>query len=73
MAFSAKDGGADDVVSEINVTPLVDVMLVLLVVFIVPASARITMSLSSLGISGRNAPVPTQLTRSPAPASSRGG
>ncbi|MDX2020779.1 MAG: biopolymer transporter ExbD [Deltaproteobacteria bacterium] len=30
-------GDADDVVSEINVTPLVDVMLVLLVVFIITA------------------------------------
>jgi biopolymer transport protein ExbD len=36
MAFSAQgDGG--DVMSEINVTPLVDVMLVLLVVFLVTA------------------------------------
>ena len=38
MAFNTKDdGGGDDVMSEINVTPLVDVMLVLLVVFIVTA------------------------------------
>ncbi|MGZ5049540.1 MAG: ExbD/TolR family protein [Methylobacter sp.] len=38
MAISTKDGGADDdVMGEINVTPLVDVMLVLLVVFIVTA------------------------------------
>jgi biopolymer transport protein ExbD len=36
MAMSA-GGDSDDVVSEINVTPLVDVMLVLLVVFIVTA------------------------------------
>ena len=36
MAFSPK-GDADEVMSEINVTPLVDVMLVLLVVFIVTA------------------------------------
>ncbi|MGN8259921.1 ExbD/TolR family protein [Pseudomonas sp. SMSB3] len=35
MAFSTQDG--DEVLSEINVTPLVDVMLVLLVVFIVTA------------------------------------
>lgn len=34
MAFSTQSDG-DDVVSEINVTPLVDVMLVLLVAFIV--------------------------------------
>jgi biopolymer transport protein ExbD len=38
MAMNTKDGGGDDdVMSEINVTPLVDVMLVLLVVFIVTA------------------------------------
>jgi biopolymer transport protein ExbD len=38
MAISTKDnGGDDDVMGEINVTPLVDVMLVLLVVFIVTA------------------------------------
>ena len=38
MAISTRDtGGEDDVMSEINVTPLVDVMLVLLVVFIVTA------------------------------------
>ena len=38
MAINVKDdGGGDDVMSEINVTPLVDVMLVLLVVFIVTA------------------------------------
>ncbi|MFK3722644.1 ExbD/TolR family protein [Pseudomonas monteilii] len=35
MAFSTQ--GSDEVLSEINVTPLVDVMLVLLVVFIVTA------------------------------------
>ena len=35
MAFSTQD--SDEVMSEINVTPLVDVMLVLLVVFIVTA------------------------------------
>jgi biopolymer transport protein ExbD len=36
MAFSAH-GESDEVMSEINVTPLVDVMLVLLVVFLVTA------------------------------------
>lgn len=36
MAFS-NNSGDDDVLSEMNVTPLVDVMLVLLVVFIVTA------------------------------------
>jgi biopolymer transport protein ExbD len=37
MAFNTKDDSGDDVMGEINVTPLVDVMLVLLVVFIVTA------------------------------------
>ena len=37
MAFNTKDDGGEDVMGEINVTPLVDVMLVLLVVFIVTA------------------------------------
>ncbi|MDD5460036.1 MAG: biopolymer transporter ExbD [Methylococcales bacterium] len=38
MAINTREsGGEDDVMSEINVTPLVDVMLVLLVVFIVTA------------------------------------
>lgn len=36
MAFNTQDDG-DEVMGEINVTPLVDVMLVLLVVFIVTA------------------------------------
>ena len=36
MAFKTQDDG-DDIMGEINVTPLVDVMLVLLVVFIVTA------------------------------------
>ena len=35
MSFSTQD--SDEVLSEMNVTPLVDVMLVLLVVFIVTA------------------------------------
>ena len=37
MAMQTSGGDSDDVMSEINVTPLVDVMLVLLVVFIVTA------------------------------------
>ena len=53
MAMSARDGGGDDVVSEINVTPLVDVMLVLLVVFIVTApllSNAVTVNLPKTAI-----------------------
>jgi biopolymer transport protein ExbD len=37
MAFSTGGGGSTDVLSEINITPLVDVMLVLLVTFIITA------------------------------------
>jgi biopolymer transport protein ExbD len=37
MAIQSSQGDGEDVVSDINVTPLVDVMLVLLVVFIVTA------------------------------------
>ncbi|MES2886829.1 MAG: biopolymer transporter ExbD [Pseudomonadota bacterium] len=37
MALSSSSSDSDDVLSEINVTPLVDVMLVLLVAFIVTA------------------------------------
>ena len=37
MAFKTQEDSGDEVMGEINVTPLVDVMLVLLVVFIVTA------------------------------------
>lgn len=37
MAISSGGGGDDEVLSEINITPMVDVMLVLLVVFIITA------------------------------------
>lgn len=37
MAFSFSDGDDDRVMSDINVTPLVDVMLVLLIIFMVTA------------------------------------
>ena len=37
MAFSNGDGGQGRALSEINVTPLVDVMLVLLIIFMVAA------------------------------------
>jgi biopolymer transport protein ExbD len=52
VAISAS-GDNDDVVSEINVTPLVDVMLVLLVVFIVTApllSNAVTVNLPKTAI-----------------------
>lgn len=37
MAFGTLDGDDDEVMSEINMTPLVDVMLVLLIIFIITA------------------------------------
>jgi len=37
MAISSGNGDNDEVMSEINITPMVDVMLVLLVVFIITA------------------------------------
>ena len=37
MAFSSKSGGSSSPMSEINVTPLVDVMLVLLIIFMITA------------------------------------
>jgi biopolymer transport protein TolR len=37
MAFSGEDGGPRSALSEINVTPLVDVMLVLLIIFMIAA------------------------------------
>jgi biopolymer transport protein ExbD len=55
MSISAQ-GESDEIVSEINVTPLVDVMLVLLVVFIVTApllSNAVTVNLPKTAI---NAP-----------------
>ncbi|QUN31739.1 biopolymer transporter ExbD (plasmid) [Cupriavidus sp. KK10] len=35
MAFGKLDGDDDDVMSQINMTPLIDVMLVLLIIFII--------------------------------------
>ncbi len=37
MAFDSGSGGGSDAISQINVTPLVDVMLVLLIIFMVTA------------------------------------
>jgi biopolymer transport protein ExbD len=58
MGASVQSSDSDDVVSEINVTPLVDVMLVLLVVFIVTApllSNAVTVNLPKTAI---NSPPP---------------
>ena len=37
MAFNARSAGGNTTLAEINVTPLVDVMLVLLIIFMVTA------------------------------------
>ena len=37
MAFASMDGGEDEPLAEINMVPLIDVMLVLLIIFIVTA------------------------------------
>jgi biopolymer transport protein TolR len=56
MAIQA-GGEADEVVSEINVTPLVDVMLVLLVVFIVTAPLLTNAVKINLPQTAANAPL----------------
>ena len=38
---SNKDSGDDDIVADINMTPLIDIMLVLLIIFMVSSSAAI--------------------------------
>ena len=45
MAGSSSSGGEDDLISGINVTPLVDVMLCLLVIFMVTTSYVVADSL----------------------------
>lgn len=42
MAMSSKNNdGGDDIVADINMTPLIDIMLVLLIIFMVSSSAAI--------------------------------
>ncbi len=41
MSFKNQDSGQDDIVSDINMTPLIDIMLVLLIIFMVSSSAAI--------------------------------
>ena len=41
MAGNVKNSGSQDIVSEINMTPLIDVMLVLLIIFMVNATVAI--------------------------------
>jgi biopolymer transport protein TolR len=60
VGASVQSSDSDDVVSEINVTPLVDVMLVLLVVFIVTApllTNAVTVNLPKTAI---NSPPPAE-------------
>lgn len=46
MAGSAKSGDDDDLISDINVTPLVDIVLVLLIVLMVTSSYLVNKSIS---------------------------
>lgn len=46
--MAAKSGGGDDIVSDINIVPLVDIILVVLIIFIVSAS---TMATSRMDVS----------------------
>jgi biopolymer transport protein ExbD len=41
MAMNSNNNGDDDIVSDINMTPLIDIMLVLLIIFMVSSSAAI--------------------------------
>lgn len=41
MAGSTKNNDQDDIVADINMTPLIDIMLVLLIIFMVSSSAAI--------------------------------
>lgn len=41
MAMNNNNSGQDEIVSDINMTPLIDVMLVLLIIFMVSSSAAI--------------------------------
>ena len=41
MSMSQKNNDSDDIVAEINMTPLIDIMLVLLIIFMVSSSAAI--------------------------------
>lgn len=41
MSMSQKNNDPDDIVAEINMTPLIDIMLVLLIIFMVSSSAAI--------------------------------
>lgn len=41
MAFSQKNNSEDEIVSEINLTPLIDIMLVLLIIFMVTSSVSL--------------------------------
>lgn len=65
MAGGAMDGGDDGLISSINVTPLVDVVLVLLIILMVTATAiaskTIPMDLPSAATGESNPQTPTTL------------
>lgn len=46
MSFSNKNNGDEDIVAEINMTPLIDIMLVLLIIFMVTSSLSLESGLS---------------------------
>jgi biopolymer transport protein ExbD len=52
MAASVKSGGdeGDDLVTDINITPLVDVVLVLLIVFMITVPAVVAQSMASIKV-----------------------
>ena len=63
MAFQVS-GGGEEVMSEINVTPLVDVMLVLLVVFLVTAPLLTNTIRVNLPETSKTAAIPVEQKKS---------
>ncbi len=63
-----EDGGADEIISEINITPLTDVFLVLLIIFMVTSTALVQQALKvnlPKSGAGENAPKSVTLTVTP--------
>ncbi|OGP81345.1 MAG: hypothetical protein A2Y95_10920 [Deltaproteobacteria bacterium RBG_13_65_10] len=58
-----EDGGPDEIISEINITPLTDVFLVLLIIFMVTSTALVQQALKvNLPKSGAGANAPRSVT-----------
>ena len=62
MAFASMDGGEDEPLAEINMVPLIDVMLVLLIIFMVTAPL-IAPSMIDLPSVGKAAKQPDQIVQ----------